>query len=97
MSNVELRMMNEEVDSCANSNGASEGTLYLVLSTLYKCLLLDTSYLILTDLLTAGRILQIALQFFQIINRIQVEHFQPALLGFIYAPEIRNWGGQSIM
>ena len=33
----------------------------------------------------------------QIINWIQVEHFHPALFVFVYAPEIRNWGCQSIM
>ena len=39
----------------------------------------------------------ITLQFFEIINRIQVEHFLPALLGFVYTPEIRNWGCYGIV
>ena len=39
----------------------------------------------------------ITLQFLQVLNRIQVEHFHPALLGFVYPPEIRDWCCQSIM
>ena len=48
MSNVELRMVNERSgDSRSDKNGTFEGTLYIVLGTSYKFLLLDTRYLIL--------------------------------------------------
>ena len=48
MSKAERRSKNEEVDSCPDSNGTSEGTWYIVLGTLYnEVLLLDTNYLIL--------------------------------------------------
>ena len=40
MSKAERRSKNEEVDSCPDSNGTSEGTWYIVLGTLYNELLL---------------------------------------------------------